>query len=893
MTYHPLEPNPYITQATWFVDPTNSTGLANDNNTGIDATHPVLSYNGGIVSKWGTTSPVLRQNTTITWLSSQPTGGADPVIATPICVGTTLVLTAPLPTAVHTGTLSGVIAKNQSMGQILTADLGFAATPGMLIKNTTIGKTSFAWVWQNVSGTTFKISQPLAPNTPPIAESPPPTEVDTWANGDTFSAYTLISVNITHTSGNAAMFDAIDNFRAPTQIYHINIASPDGFDSDNNLSMANTSIIECSTNCVVDDAPDFASDYINAAQNCFFGSSVTSRNTQWTLFGGILRTQFVGSVVPWSFGYGAILDNTGGQGLVVGGSEGQGQTIPYMLEVFIAGVIDFQNMLSAAETLTPVSKIWGPGTLNGKGLSFLLYSSTNTAVGTFLNAGGLTLNGQSVVNTLNGTTGENVIGISLTPKALDIWGGLNVGSASVTNGANAIDWSSFAFIYVDGVSGNDQNQGFYTTSQGSPAAIKTHAELFRRLGSVWKPKQDTTLNYINYPTDTAQFRFNFNGIFKINVNGPALTQNSSGTFSAVTVRNNSANTPYDVQDGSVVTTGDVARRIRITSGARAGARAWVAKSTGAGHRRTSEWVTFDPINFLTAVVPQAGDTYAVESSSKQLKISCISIENSSGYGQNGIAPYVYFNDIDFAPNVVGGTTIFTNSGVFLIFQDCIFMNGEWQMRTLSKAGDNFASSTLFANCCLSNIGINNFFFTEGTFVENFWWGGLGFGQLAAAGAGGVNIDFNFLAQANNSFCNPAAIDGGQLNVTTMGVMDWHNITGGIIIFDALVALSNPVLDGYASLWGSSSNSGSIGVNIGPGGSLRYQPTNTQISITGIAGDFNLAGASSARAWDDTAGAYTANIACTWTNLLGGSLLDNAHSLTQNAHAYKNSGNGQP
>lgn len=434
-------------QPTWFVDPQNVTGNASDDNRGDNASFPVMTYNGGIVSKWGTTAPILRQNTTITWLSSQPVGGADPVIAIPICVGVVLIMNAALPVATHAGILAGLVAKNQSTGQVLTANLGFAAIPGQLVRNTTAGKDSFAWVWQNVAGTTFKLSQPLVPSILPLQEGAFPAEVDTWADGDAFAVYDLISVNVTHASGNAAMFDAIDNFPAPVQIHHINIASPDGLDSDNNFSAANIAVIECSTNCVVDDAPDFASDYISSAQNCFFGSSITSRADQWVMYGGVARSQLVGSVIPWSFGFGVILDNTSGVGCVIGGPMGQGQGVPYLLDVYIAGVIDYQNMLDAAQVAAGPAHIatvvWGPGTLNGIGVARLRYASANTATGTFLNAGGLTLNSKSSTNTFDPSTGAWAGPIAITPAHLDTTIGLggfdglaaNVGGASIAVGA--------------------------------------------------------------------------------------------------------------------------------------------------------------------------------------------------------------------------------------------------------------------------------------------------------------------------------------------------------------------------------------------------------------------------------------------------------------------------
>src|SRR5271154_385783 len=184
----PLTNIPTWTQPAWFVDPANSTGHASDSNSGLDALHPVLSYNGGVAAKWGTFSPVLRQTTTLTWLSSQPVGDADPVVFTPVIVGVVATIQAPPGAAqqIFTGTLGAVTPKNRATQQLLNADLGFAAPVGTLIQNTTAGKSSYAYVYANVAGTVFALTQPLNPATLPITEVVVPTEIDTWAAGDSF-----------------------------------------------------------------------------------------------------------------------------------------------------------------------------------------------------------------------------------------------------------------------------------------------------------------------------------------------------------------------------------------------------------------------------------------------------------------------------------------------------------------------------------------------------------------------------------------------------------------------------------------------------------------------------------------------------------------------------------
>jgi len=113
----------------WWVDPGNASGCASDNNTGTSATcaaggvGPLLTF-GAIVARWGTLEPVLYQNTTITFLSSQ-TSNADPVILRPYLAGAYLIVQGVIGASqqVATGTLSGVTAKNQATNTLFSATL--------------------------------------------------------------------------------------------------------------------------------------------------------------------------------------------------------------------------------------------------------------------------------------------------------------------------------------------------------------------------------------------------------------------------------------------------------------------------------------------------------------------------------------------------------------------------------------------------------------------------------------------------------------------------------------------------------------------------------------------------------------------------------------------------
>lgn len=67
----------WTNQATWFVDPSNVSGLAADENTGVDDTHPLLTFNE-LRNRFGNGSFLVSP--TITVMSSAPAPASDPII---------------------------------------------------------------------------------------------------------------------------------------------------------------------------------------------------------------------------------------------------------------------------------------------------------------------------------------------------------------------------------------------------------------------------------------------------------------------------------------------------------------------------------------------------------------------------------------------------------------------------------------------------------------------------------------------------------------------------------------------------------------------------------------------------------------------------------------------
>lgn len=227
-------PRPSWTQATWFIDPQNVSTNASDTNSGLDALHPVRTWAGGVLAKLGTYSPILGQDTTFTFISSH-TDNTDAVIFRPIIDNGAKViimgaLTAPL---VNAGVLSGVTAKNPGVngsGNLLQANLSFAASAGQLIVNTTLSNAR-CLVYRNVSGTTFNLSQPFQsflPSSPAVGLGVAPVEENGFNNGHIFNLYNLISVSVAEFSPVVKNFGA--SFTGMGCLYQMNILDNTGND---------------------------------------------------------------------------------------------------------------------------------------------------------------------------------------------------------------------------------------------------------------------------------------------------------------------------------------------------------------------------------------------------------------------------------------------------------------------------------------------------------------------------------------------------------------------------------------------------------------------------------------------------------------------------------------
>src|SRR5580692_12933476 len=144
----------------WYIDPLSVLAVCSDNNSGTSPSSPLCDWRTLNDVRWNcaglSNCPRLPQVTTVTWQSSGTV--SDTVYARPgIEAGGSLVLTAALPTPRCSGTLSGVIPKNRTTPQLLTAVLCSSTVAGDLLVDTT--HPSVAWAFTNVTGSTWTLSQ--------------------------------------------------------------------------------------------------------------------------------------------------------------------------------------------------------------------------------------------------------------------------------------------------------------------------------------------------------------------------------------------------------------------------------------------------------------------------------------------------------------------------------------------------------------------------------------------------------------------------------------------------------------------------------------------------------------------------------------------------------------
>ena len=376
--------------------------------------------------------------------------------------------------------------------------------------------------------------------------------------------------------------------------------------------------------------------------------------------------------------------------------------------------------------------------------------------------------------------------------------------------------------------------------------------------------------------------------------GGVASTDREGTFTAVVAMTPASNQPFEVED-TAMSGGwqdDLGRRLRITAGARENTIMWVAKDLGANRARVSilrsstRW-SARPSTILSNWIRNfrsRGTMDAVETLRK-VSFGIVNVK-SQGSKSIGSIPVIAVQELEIRDESSGG-------GIASIFCDKIVL-AMHSCRMMMFLQGFYWPTGAFVNCFV-HLGL----IASGT-LGTFFHGGL-VGVRAVSPPGGVfaGIQGNgggtvFLA--DDVMLQDVGMRGQNLIIEAASVFDssatfvapgGHGVFAGgtgVGYIGGTVWLTSVFSGEPPRLWGSG-NAG-VGVEIGPGAQLAYR-TGTFPTITGSGGDFTLAGATSGRAWDDAAGAYTTAQSNTWANLAAtvasGGFGGNAHNPMRDAH----------
>jgi hypothetical protein len=433
-------------QSTWYLDPQNTVAgsCASDNNRtcsfntcATSGDGPCKTY-GSVVSRWGTTSPTIGQVTTMTWLSAQ-TSDSDPIVLAPTTTGGAYLELTTLPPVLLTGTLSGVVAVNRTVGtlwQATFATLGATCvSESCLFVDNTTGAT--AWLVANAGGDAYTLSAPLSPATTTAIGSFYGNIVAelSFANGDAFTVYgPPLSLDVVSAKPVvAASAGAIGG----VLLHRVNIATHDG----------HIEPFEMGAGVLVTESL-----ITRSLQTATTGAWAANASTVWGFSHELYNVWATSSVwVEGQRGFTIIWADAGGTFLTVGGGINSGLNVrlnnanleqdTILLNgshgglvtenALLAGVyigsgnalycfgpcsIDFDN------THVSGNDIWGPGEFIVGGTGYLRWRSDTLAKNTFLQTGGMALSGFTSACANNNEAGVAQIscGISVTPSNLDL-----------------------------------------------------------------------------------------------------------------------------------------------------------------------------------------------------------------------------------------------------------------------------------------------------------------------------------------------------------------------------------------------------------------------------------------------------------------------------------------
>ena len=303
---------------------------------------------------------------------------------------------------------------------------------GVMVENTSAGKSSRCIVHSSAGGSNWNLTQPFAKLSVPTTTLGP-TEIDTWANTDTINVLGLVKVNIVSFLPTIAD-QSSDNYG---YLYQLNVYDPQGIGDDsctlNGCVMAMECVFQRGVS-YVQDQNTLAGSTLNSdggLQNCYFLGGLFISATVDTVFvigGGTNNftssygeANFDGDYIAGGFGFNFLAGGNFGLGLVF---------------------LDANSLISGGSVVRFASQLYGSHVLygtTGKTINFQDKSVGIMVTGTFANgwtqatliSTGVQLNGSAFGMA---TAGNGIVygSFATTITNLDTYAGLqNITGGSV------------------------------------------------------------------------------------------------------------------------------------------------------------------------------------------------------------------------------------------------------------------------------------------------------------------------------------------------------------------------------------------------------------------------------------------------------------------------------
>lgn len=187
-------PNPFWNQSDWYVNPVTGSNISN----GLTPLTAVRTIMGGIVPRWGTSSPILTSTVTIHLLASETFQQEEVVVSPILTEGANFVIRGEGNPSIKTDTISSIISVlDPTVGTnlVLTLTGGSAGlSAGNLIRNATTGTCA---VIDSIVGPNITVSQPLdQAGLTTVSSAPALVQNSAWAVGDSLVFYNGFLLNL-------------------------------------------------------------------------------------------------------------------------------------------------------------------------------------------------------------------------------------------------------------------------------------------------------------------------------------------------------------------------------------------------------------------------------------------------------------------------------------------------------------------------------------------------------------------------------------------------------------------------------------------------------------------------------------------------------------------------